>query len=131
MRVSILALMLSAAPLAAQMGGGGMNAPQAPRDTVRKVLTIPGQRDGNSMFALANYPEMRPRQWGVMDFQHYHTTAELNYWMQRWATEKPNLVELVQVGTSFGGSQSPSPAVSVWSNASPSLSVQRGTHWSR
>jgi hypothetical protein len=107
MRVSLLALTLAAAalaaPLAAQMGGGPPSAPQAPRDTARKVLTIPGQRDGNSMFPLANYPEMRPRQWGAMDFAHYHTTAELNYWMQRWAREKPELVELVQVGTSFGG----------------------------
>lgn len=105
MRVPILALLLTAAPLAAQMGGGagGRGAAQAPRDTARRVLTIPGQRDGQSTFPLANYPEMRPRQWGVMDFAHYHTTAELNYWMQRWATERPEIVELVQVGTSFGG----------------------------
>lgn len=105
MRLLILALLLTAAPLAAQMGGGagGRGAAQAPRDTARRVLTIPGQRDGQSTFPLANYPEMRPRQWGVMDFAHYHTTAELNYWMQRWATERPEIVELVQVGTTFGG----------------------------
>lgn len=101
MRVPILALMLTAAPLAAQMGGFGGN--QVRRDTVRHVLTIPGQRDGQSTFPLTNYPEVQPKQWGVMDFQHYHTTAEMNYWMQRWATEHPNIVELVQVGTSFGG----------------------------
>ena len=104
MRLPILALLLTAAPLAAQMGAGaGGPARPASRDTARKVLTIPGQRDGLSTFALTNYREMQPRQWGVMDFQHYHTTAELNYWMQRWATERPELVELVQVGTSFGG----------------------------
>lgn len=105
MRAPLLALLLTATPLAAQMGGGagGRSAAQAPRDTTRRVLTIPGQRDGQSMFPLANYREMQPRQWGVMDFAHYHTTAELNYWMQRWATERPELVELVQVGTTFGG----------------------------
>ncbi|WKW13262.1 M14 family metallopeptidase [Pseudogemmatithrix spongiicola] len=105
MRAPILALLLTAAPLAAQMGGGGggRGAAQAPRDTARRVLTIPGLRDGQSMFPLANYREMQPRQWGVMDFAHYHTTAELNYWMQRWARERPEIVELVQVGTSFGG----------------------------
>lgn len=102
MRVALFALTLAATPLAAQMGGG-FGGPQTPRDTVRRVLTIPGQRDGNSTFALTNYPEMQPKQWGVMDFQHYHTTAEMNYWMQRWATERPDIVELVQVGTSFGG----------------------------
>jgi hypothetical protein len=98
MRVPILAVLLTAAPLAAQMGDGA-----APRDTVRRVLTIPGQRDGQSTFPLARYPQMQPKQWGVMDFAHYHTTVELNYWMQRWATERPEIVQLVQVGTSFGG----------------------------
>lgn len=105
MRASFLALLLSAAPLAAQMGGGmgGGQGANQPRDTVRRVLTIPGLRDGPSTFPLTNYPEMQPKQWGVMDFQHYHTTAELNYWMERWATERPDIVERVQVGTSFGG----------------------------
>ena len=81
----------------------GFGGPQPPRDTVRRVLTIPGARDGNSMFPLANYKEMQPKQWGVMDFQHYHTTAELNYWMERWAKERTDIVDLYQVGTSFGG----------------------------
>ncbi len=93
---------LLAGPLAAQPGGGQARE-QTPRDTTRRVITIPGQRDGQSTFALVNYPETRPKQWGVMDFQHFHTTAELNYWMQRWAKERPELVDLVQVGTSFGG----------------------------
>jgi len=97
---ALAALALSIAPLSAQPGFGGQ---QQPRDTVRRVHVVPGQRDGASMFPLANYPEVQPKQWGVMDFQHYHTTAELNYWMERWAKEKPDLVEMYQVGTSFGG----------------------------
>lgn len=76
---------------------------QAARDTTRKVHIVPGQRDGLSMFPLVNYPEMQPQQWGVMDFAHYHTTAEINYWMQRWAKEHPNFVSLYEVGESFGG----------------------------
>ncbi len=96
---SLAALALCAVSGAAQ----GVDVLQQPRDTTRRVLTIPGTRDGNSMFPLTHYKEMQPRQWGVMDFQHYHTTAELNYWMQRWAKERPEIVELYQVGTSFGG----------------------------
>jgi hypothetical protein len=88
------------AAAAAQFGGQG---PQPPRDTVRRVLTIPGQRDGNSTFPLTNYVEMKPKQWGVMDFAHYHTTAEIDYWMERWAKEKPEFVERLEVGRSFGG----------------------------
>jgi hypothetical protein len=95
---------LSLAPaLSAQMGGGPPGgAPGGARDTTRRVLTIPGTRDGQSTFPLTNYREMQPRQWGVMDFQHYHTTAEINYWMHRWAREKPELVQLVEVGRTFG-----------------------------
>lgn len=90
-------------PLAASaQQGGGFGGARA-RDTVRHVLTIPGRRDGQSTFPLTTYREVQPKQWGVMDFQHYHTTAELNYWMERWATEKPDLVERVQVGSTFGG----------------------------
>jgi len=95
------AAMLAPFALEAQMGVG--QGQQARRDTVRKVHVVPGQRDGTSMFPLTNYEEMKPRQWGVMDFEHYHTTEEINYWMDRWAKERPEIVELVQVGTSFGG----------------------------
>jgi len=90
------------APLAAQMGGGRGNA-QPPRDTTRKVLVVPGQRDGASMFPLVKYPEVQPKQWGVMDFDHYHTTEEMNYWMQRWAKERPEIVQVYEVGKTFGG----------------------------
>jgi hypothetical protein len=100
--VATVATLCASAPLAAQMGGGPGGPPAGARDTVRKVLTIPGTRDGQSTFPLTNYREMQPRQWGVMDFQHYHTTAEINYWMERWAREKPELVQMVEVGRTFG-----------------------------
>ena len=98
--LALTVALLAPVTLAAQMGGFGG---RAARDTVRRVLTIPGQRDASSTFPLTNYKEVQPKQWGVMDFQHYHTTEELNYWMERWAREKPDLVERVQVGTTFGG----------------------------
>lgn len=94
------------AALAASAAGTAVGSPlhaQPARDTARKVLIVPGQRDGLSMFPLVNYPEVQPKQWGVMDFAHYHTTEEVNYWMQRWATEHPEFVQVYEVGTSFGG----------------------------
>lgn len=86
----------------AAVTAGSMLDAQPTRDTARKVLVIPGQRDGLSMFPLVNYPEVQPKEWGVMDFTHYHTTEEVNYWMQRWATEHPEFVSVYEVGTSFG-----------------------------
>ncbi|MGQ0767401.1 MAG: M14 family metallopeptidase [Gemmatimonadota bacterium] len=97
-----LALAIACLPAAAAAQEGEPNRQQR-RDTVRRVLTIPGQRDGNSTFQLTNYAEMKPRQWGVMDFAHYHTTAEIDYWMERWAREKPQIVQRLEVGRSFGG----------------------------
>jgi len=97
--VSCATLVFGAAPLAAQRGGGT----GAVIDTVRKVLVVPGQRDGASMFPLTNYKQVQPLVPGQMDFRHYHTSAEVEMWMRKWAREKPDLVELYTVGYSFGG----------------------------
>jgi len=71
----------------------------APGDT----YTVPGERDGTSTFPSVRYRQLQPKQAGVMDFQHYHGEAEMNWWMRKWAYEHPDIVELDQVGTSFGG----------------------------
>src|SRR5688572_9236989 len=96
---------LSWSSATAQRGGGaGSEAGQAARtDTGRRVLVVPGQRDGTSAFPLVNYKQTQPLVAGQMDFQHYHTSAEVEEWMRRWARERPDLVELYVVGKSFGG----------------------------
>ena len=38
-----------------------------------------------------------------MDFKHYHTSEEIEWWMRKWATDYPNLVELYEVAQSFAG----------------------------
>lgn len=84
----------------------GQNSAQIPpraADTTRKVLTIPGQRDGTSTFPIVNYKQTQPVVPGQMDFKHYHTTAEMDEWMQKWAREHPEFVQLYSVGKSFGG----------------------------
>lgn len=92
--VLLLSLML-ATPLLAQ--------PAVSRDTTRKVLVVPGLRHGPSAFPLTNYREMQPLVAGEIDWKHYHTSEEIEGWMQRWAREHPDLVDLYQVGESFGG----------------------------
>jgi hypothetical protein len=67
------------------------------------TYTVPGQRDGTSTFPTVRYRQLQPKQPGVMDFRHYHSEAEMNWWMRKWAFDHPNIVELHQVGTSFGG----------------------------
>jgi hypothetical protein len=75
----------------------------APTDTARKVLIVAGERAGPSAFPLTNYREMHPLVPGEMDWRHYKTTAEMNDWLHRWARDYPDLVELYEVGRSFGG----------------------------
>src|SRR5687768_15059047 len=80
--------------------GGGAPVPDSAR---KKVLVVAGQRAGPSAFPYTDYPETRPLVPGVMDFKHYHTSEEIEWWMRKWATDHPNLVELYEVGQSFGG----------------------------
>lgn len=95
----VIALCAAAAPSPAQRGAPRDQAPAAPPP----VLVVPGVRSGSSAFLLANYPEMKPLVPDQMDFRHYHTSAEIEEWMRKWAKEHPDFVELYSVGRSFGG----------------------------
>lgn len=77
----------------------------APNDTASraKVLVIAGERAGPSVFPLVNYPETRPRVPGQLDWQHYHTNDEINFFLKQWAERYPDIVSLYEVGRSFGG----------------------------
>ena len=99
--VTALALLIPGTqPLHAQRGGGRGGAAGGPN---RNVLVVPGERHGTSVFALANYPETRPLVPGQLDWQHYHTSVEIEEFMRKWAQQYPDLVDLYSVGKSFGG----------------------------
>ncbi len=102
--LALPALLLASTTLAAQGGGGFGGFQQGPPGPPAKdrVLVVPGTRDGTSVFPLTNYPETKPLVEGQMDFKHYHTSAEIEWWMRKWATEHPDLIDLYVVGKSFG-----------------------------
>ena len=83
------------------------NTPSAisitPPDSAARTLLITGERAGPSIFPLTNYPEVRPLVAGQLDWKHYHTSAEVEAWMKKWAEQYPDLVELYSVGHSFSG----------------------------
>lgn len=72
-------------------------------DTTKRMWIVPGERHGPSAFPMTHYEQVRPKQPGVMDFEHYHTSEEIEWWMRKWAHEHPEFVELYKVGESFGG----------------------------
>jgi hypothetical protein len=103
MRPTILAVigtLIVAVPGTAQMQDA---ANAAPRDTAKKVLVVAGERAGPSVFPLTEYAEVKPLVPGQIDWKHYHTSAEIEAFMRQWATRRPEIVELYEVGKSFAG----------------------------
>jgi len=72
-------------------------------DSTQRMHIVAGTRHGPSAFPLSNYEQVRPKQPGVMDFEHYHTSEEIEWWMRKWAHENPGFISLYQVGESYGG----------------------------
>jgi hypothetical protein len=68
-----------------------------------KAYTVGGVRHGVSHFPRSNYPETKPLVAGEMDFKHYHTYEEVIYFLNKWAKDYPNLVDLYSVGKSYEG----------------------------
>jgi hypothetical protein len=97
-----LFLLASAEAAQSQRGGGGRGAGDGGGPN-RNVLVVPGERHGTSVFALTNYPEVMPLVPGQIDWKHYHTSAEIEEFMRKWAQQYPDLVDLYSVGKSFGG----------------------------
>src|SRR4030042_1539547 len=67
------------------------------------MYTVAGERHGVSFFPLIDYPETKPKAEGEMDFAHYHKYAEIVSFLNTWAKEHPDIVDLYSVGKSFEG----------------------------
>ena len=95
-RLSLAGLMLwIASPVGAQM------PPASNRDT--SWYTVKGERHGISYFLEHRHPEVEYEAGEQLTFDHYHTVDVMYTWLERWAEQYPNLVELYQVGQSFEG----------------------------
>ena len=68
-----------------------------------KAFIVGGVRHGATFFPKSNYPETKPLKEGELDFMHYHTYDEVNFFLKKWASAYPNLVDLYSVGKSYEG----------------------------
>jgi Zinc carboxypeptidase len=68
-----------------------------------RSYTVSGERHGVSFFPAVDYPETKPVSAGQMDFRHYHKLAEVMEFLNAWAKDYPNLVDLYPVGKSYEG----------------------------
>jgi Zinc carboxypeptidase len=64
---------------------------------------VGGARDGASAFRRVDYPQVKAKAPGEIDFAHYHTYDETAALLRSWATKYPDLVDLYSVGQSFEG----------------------------
>ena len=64
---------------------------------------VGGARDGASAFRRVDYPQVKAKAHGEIDFAHYHTYDETAALLRSWATKYPDLVDLYSVGQSFEG----------------------------
>ncbi|MFC1553427.1 M14 family metallopeptidase [candidate division KSB1 bacterium] len=76
---------------------------QPPKEGQDPFYKLNGYRHGANFFPENNLVETTPLVWGEMDFKHYHTYEEVVYWMERWAKEYPNLIDLYVGGVSYEG----------------------------
>ena len=49
------------------------------------------------------YNELEPVEEGKLDFEHYHTYREVKNFLEKWASEYPDILDLYLGGKSFEG----------------------------
>lgn len=64
---------------------------------------VGGARDGASAFPRVDYPQLKPRTPGQIDFAHFHTYDETVGLLRAWAARHQEIVDLYSVGQSFEG----------------------------
>jgi hypothetical protein len=72
-----------------------------PSDTT--WYTVKGPRHGVSFFPQHRHPGVEYEAGETLSFDRYHTAAVMYTWLERWAEQYPNLVELYEVARSFEG----------------------------
>jgi len=79
-----------------------------PQDTdaqvkMEKNYLLSGFRHGANFFPLVRLPSVEYEAGDSLKFDKYHSLNVIYYWLEKWAKEYPDLVELYEAGTSFEG----------------------------
>lgn len=86
--------------LYSQQGG-----PQPSDDKEQKKYqyTLSGFRHGISYFPEERLPGVEYEEGDSLTFDRYHSLGVIYAWLERWAKEFPDIVDLYEVGTSYEG----------------------------
>jgi hypothetical protein len=74
--------------------------PQADREKQENYI-LSGFRHGANFFPQVRLPEVEYRPGDTLDFNKYHSIDVIYYWLDKWAQEYPDLVDLYEAGRSF------------------------------
>ncbi len=69
------------------------------------MYTVGGERHGISFFPERRFPQVRYEPLEELRFDRYHTADVMYAWLERWAEQYPNIMEVYEVGRSFEGRQ--------------------------
>jgi hypothetical protein len=75
--------------------------PESDKDST--LYTVKGERHGISFFKQHQHPEVEYVAGETLTFDKYHTVDVMYTWMERWAEQYPDIMDLYQVETSFEG----------------------------
>ena len=72
-------------------------------DTTKKQYTLSGLRHGVSFFPKAKLNQVQYESGDILSFDKYHSANVIYKWLERWASQYPDLIDLYEVGKSFEG----------------------------
>ncbi len=76
--------------------------PEQSRDSTG-WYTVSGERHGPSFFRKHRFPQVEYEAGERLTFDRYHTVDVMYTWLQRWARQYPDIMELYEVGRSYEG----------------------------
>jgi hypothetical protein len=65
--------------------------------------TVKGERHGVSFFEQRQHPGVEYEAGEQLTFDRYHTADVMYAWLERWAEQYPDILDLYEVGRSFEG----------------------------
>jgi hypothetical protein len=72
-------------------------------DTTSKNYTLSGFRHGVSFFPKVKLKQVQYEAGDRLTFDKYHSANVIYKWLERWASQYPDLVDLYEVGKSYEG----------------------------
>jgi hypothetical protein len=75
--------------------------PESDPDTI--FYTVRGERHGVSFFRQHRHEGVEYEAGDLLTFDRYHTVDVMYQWLQRWAAQYPNLIDVYEVAKSYEG----------------------------